>query len=140
VKTPTALAVLAIASALALAAPAAAGSGTAFKGKTDRNQRVGFKLSGGKVKDFAATVFVICGDGDNTFNAVIPPKPLKVKGGKFSYKGRDRVDGANIEIRGSIKGGKAKGTVSMTDTNYSVTDQSIYACTSGTPKWTAKAK
>jgi hypothetical protein len=125
---------------LALAAPSAAGGGKRYTGKTDRNQAVNFTVSGGKVKDFAATVFVVCGDGDNRFDAVIPPKALKIRGGKFSYKGRDRVDNNNIEISGRISGGKASGSVSLTDTNYSVIDEQIYACTAGKPKWTANVK
>ena len=127
---------------LALAIPAVAPAAIAgkYKGKTEQNRPVTFKVSKGKVKVFEAGINVFCiGDGIK-FNAVIPPKAMKVKkGGKFAYKGRDKIDSANIEITGRVKGKKASGKISMTYSQYDASSGLFQGC-SGKAKWSAKRK
>lgn len=80
-----------------------------YGGKTSRASKVPFTIAGAKVKGFAATVFLVCSDGDNGFNAVIPPRAPPLRKGRFSYTGRDRADGTNIVIRGRVRGARASG-------------------------------
>ena len=105
---------------LALVVPTSGlAAGGKYKGKTEQNRPVTFKVSKGKVKSFEGGINVFCIGSGIEFNAVIPPKAMKLKkGGKFSYKGRDKIDSANIEIKGKVKGGKASGKISMTHTRY----------------------
>ena len=126
--------------ALAIPAVAPAATGGKYKGKTEQNRPVTFKVSKGKVKSFEAGINVFCiGDGIK-FNAVIPPKAMKLKkGGKFSYKGRDKLDSSNIEIKGKVRGGKASGTVSMTYSQYDASTRMFTGC-SGVAKFKAKRK
>ncbi len=122
-----------------LAAPAALAGGTSYKGKTDQNRTITFKISGGKVRSFVGGVNMFCiGDGIE-FNAAIPPKALKVTGGKFSYKGRDKIDSVNLEISGKVSGSKVKGKLRMTDSRYDAANQEFHPC-SGSATFTAKAK
>ncbi len=132
-------ALVAVLCALPLALPAPGlGAGAKFKGKTAQNRPVTFKLAGGKVKNFQAGVNVFCIGQGIEFNAAIPPKAMKVKkNGKFSYKGRDKTDGANIEIKGKIAGSTATGKVSMTYSTYDSSSRLFVGC-SGEAKYTAK--
>ena len=124
---------------LLLAAPAALAGGTSYKGKTDQNRTVTFKVSGGKVRSFVGGVNMFCvGDGIE-FNAAIPPKAMKVKGGKFSYKGRDKIDSVNLEISGKVSAAKVTGKLSMTDSRYDAANQEFHPC-SGKATFSAKAK
>lgn len=130
---------LAAAGALVAAAPATAATAT-FKGHTGQNRTISFKLKGSQVSGFTAGINMMCIQSGIEFNAVIPPKPLKVSGGAFSYRGRDVTDGTNIVIRGRVKGRSASGTLEMTDSRYDAYHQTFDSCTSGTVKFTAKAK
>ena len=133
-------AVAALTLALTVPAVAPAATGGKYKGKTEQNRPVTFKVSKGKVKSFEAGINVFCiGDGLK-FNAVIPPKAMKLKkGGKFSYKGRDKIDSANIEISGRVKGKKASGKISMTYSQYDASTGMFNGC-SGEAKFKAKRK
>ena len=126
---------------VALTIPAAAfAAGGSYKGSSEQERPVTFKVSKGKVKSFEGGINVFCiGDGIK-FNAVILPKAMKVKkGGKFSYKGRDKIDSANIEIKGKVKGKKASGKISMTYSQYDASTRLFTGC-SGEAKWKAKRK
>jgi hypothetical protein len=133
-------ALLVVVLSLALTAPIALAAGGKYKGKTEQNRPVTFKVSKGKVKSFEAGANVFCiGDGIKS-NAVIPPKAMKLKkGGKFSYKGRDKIDSANIEIKGKVKGKQASGTISMTYSQYDASTGQFTGC-SGKAKFKAKRK
>jgi hypothetical protein len=126
--------------ALTIPAVAPAATGGKYKGKTEQNRPVTFKVSKGKVKSFEAGINVFCiGDGIK-FNAVIPPKAMKLKkGGKFSYKGRDRINSANIEIKGRVKGSKASGKISMTYSQYDASTRLFMGC-SGEATFKAKRR
>jgi hypothetical protein len=121
------------------AAPAAAAPTLKFKGKNENNRPVNFKLKAGKVVDFVGGINLFCIGEGIQFNAVIPPKAMKVTGGKFKYKGDDKQGDGSIEIKGTITGKKAKGSYSMVTTRYSATEGRVISC-SGDTKWTAKAK
>jgi len=108
-------ALLAIVLSLALAAPVALAAGRKYKGKTEQNRPISFKVSKGKVRSFEGGINLFCLGSGIRFDAVIPPLPMKVfKGGKFSYKGLDKVASNNIEIKGKVKGKRGSGTISMT--------------------------
>jgi hypothetical protein len=112
--------------------PATAAAPAKFKGKTAQNRTVTFTLKGSTVSNFSAGINMMCVQAGIEFNAVIPPKPLKVSGGKFAYSGRDVTDGTNITINGTVKGRSASGTVKMTDSRYNASDESFDSCTSVT--------
>ena len=122
--------------ALAATAPAA---GQKFSGKNENNRPLNFKLRGGKVVDFVGGINLFCIGEGIQFNAVIPPKAMKVTGGKFKYKGDDKQGDGSIEIAGKITGKRAKGSFSMVTTRYSATEGRVISC-SGDTKWSAKAK
>jgi hypothetical protein len=65
---------------------------------------------------------------------------MKLKaGGKFSYKGRDKIDSANIEIKGKVKGRKASGKIAMTYSQYDGSTRMFTGC-SGEAKFKVKRK
>jgi hypothetical protein len=138
--TKTLIAATALSLALVVPTSGLAAAGGKYKGTTEQNRPVTFKVSKGKVKSFEGGINVFCiGDGIK-FNAVIPPKAMKVKkGGKFSYKGRDKIDSANIEIKGKLKGKKASGKISMTYSQYDASTGYFQGC-SGEAKFKAKRK
>ena len=139
-KTPHKTLLVALVCIGLLAAPAAAGLGGAYKGKTEQNRPVTFKVAKGKVKGFTAGINVFCIGEGIKFNAVIPPKALKVRDKKFSYKGRDRVDSSDITINGRfVRGGKVKGKVSMISSTSDSSSGFFVSC-SGEAKFTAKKK
>jgi hypothetical protein len=127
--------ILALALVLAGSAVAAAAK---YKGKTEQNRPVTFKKGGGKVKGFEAGINVYCVQSGTYFDAVIPPKAMKIgKDGRFHYKGRDKADGSNIEIDGKIKGKKASGKVNLSSPKYNSSSGTFDSCI-GQAKWTAK--
>jgi len=129
-----------LASLTCLATPAVAVAATQkFKGESDQERKVTFKLKGGKVVDFVGGVNMFCSGEGIEFNAAIPPGAIKVSGGKFSHEGRDKIDSVNLEISGKIKGKKASGKLFMSDSRYDASSQSFSTC-SGSAKWTAKAR
>ena len=129
---------LALVAALAVT-PAAAAPTLKFKGKNEQNRPLSFKLRSGKVVDFVGGINLFCIGEGLQFNAVIPPKALKVTAGRFKYKGDDKEGHGNIEIKGTITGRKAKGRMSMVTTRYSASEGRVISC-SGDTRWTAKAR
>lgn len=140
-RLSTPLAVLLVAFALGgpVGAVAAATSSGSFKGKTSQNRTVTFTVKAGKVTRFSAGVNMLCGQSGLEFNAVIPPRALAVSRGRFSYSGRDRTDGTNITIKGTLAGARASGTIRMTDSRYDASNQSFDACV-GSARWTARRR
>ena len=139
---PTTRTAAAAALALALTIPAVAPAATGgkYKGETEQERPVTFKVSKGKVKSFEGGINVFCIGSGIEFNAVIPPKAMKLKkGGKFSYEGRDKIDSTNIEIKGKVKGKKASGSISMTYSQYDASSGQFTGC-SGKAKFKAKRK
>lgn len=131
---------LAVAASLGLVmAVPALGASSSYKGKTSQNRVVTFKLAGGKVSAFSAGLTMMCVQSGLEFNAVIPPKALKVTGGRFAYKGRDKIDSTNIEISGRVTGRSVKGKVKMTDSRYNASNQTYDSCV-GSATFTATAR
>jgi hypothetical protein len=122
-----------------LAVPALAGSAGSYSGKTVEAKRpVTFKVSGGKVRAFTAGVNLYCIGEGIEFNAVIPPGPLPLKNGKFSYEGEDSTGGSEIEISGTVTNkGKASGKVQMQHTKSGYNG---FTNCLGTAKWSASLK
>lgn len=132
------LAVLAcVAAALCALAGVALAAGSKYSGTTEQNRPVSFKKADGKVKNFNGGITMYCTQSGFQFNSAIPPKAMKLKDGKFHYKGRDKSDSTDIEINGKINGKNASGKIKMTDSTYYVGTGTFDTC-SGAAKWTAK--
>ncbi|MDQ3740241.1 MAG: hypothetical protein M3389_04775 [Actinomycetota bacterium] len=121
------------------AAPAAAAPTLKFRGKNENNRPLTFKVRSGKVVDFVGGINLFCIGEGIQFNAVIPPKAMRVSGGKFKYEGDDKEGNATIEINGTISGRRARGRFSMVKSHYSSSEGRVISC-SGDTKWTAKAR
>jgi hypothetical protein len=117
-----------VVAAATLALPAAA-SAAKYSGKSEQSRPIDFKVRGGKVRGFVGGVNLFCIGRGLQFDAAIPPRPMKLKGRKFSYKGDDKQGTASLEISGKVNGANASGTVSMVRNGCS-----------GTAKWTARRK
>jgi len=131
---------IALLSLLAPAGVLAAKKGPAgkYKGNSEQNRPVTFKIAKGKVKNFEGGINIFCIGQGLEFNAAIPPKAMKLNGKKFSYEGPDKSDSTNIKISGTLKkGAKVKGKITMTDSRYDSYNQTFSSC-SGTAKFTAK--
>ena len=123
----------------ALAAAPAVAATLKFRGKNENNRPLTFKVRSGKVVDFVGGINLFCIGEGIQFNAVIPPKAMRVRGGKFRYKGDDKEGNASIEIKGTITGKRAKGSYTMVKSHYSSSEGRVISC-SGDTKWTAKAR
>jgi hypothetical protein len=133
------LPLLAVLLAALILVPAAVAATQKFKGKNENNRPLNFKVKGGKVVDFVGGINLFCIGEGIQFNAVIPPKAIKIKGKTFKYRGDDKEGNGSIEIAGRIKGKKATGSMSMVTTRYSASEGRVVSC-SGDTKWTAKAR
>ena len=145
---------LAVAAALvAVAAPSVAAAAAVkaghYKGRTDQNRVVDFRVKKGKVVDFTAGVLTFCNTfGDNRFetDAVANVPKIKVKAnGSFKWGGDIERDGTiTMEVKGKITGRKAKGTVTLSrpDSHYDSREGMTYfgACAANDRPWTAKLK
>jgi hypothetical protein len=139
---------LLLASLLALAVAAvpavAAVKRGSYKGKTDQNRPVTFKVSGGKVRSFQAGVMTWCStSGNNRFvtDAIANVPALKIRSGKFRWVGKPK--GTNeVVVKGTITGGRARGTVTISrpDSNYSNGQYTFGSCVAKNRKWTAKVR
>ena len=140
---------LAALAALLLAVPAdAAVRGGAYKGKTDQNRAVTFKVKGGKVRTFQAGVMTFCqAGGESTFetDAVANVPPIRVaRSGRFRWTAPDDTDGViEMTVAGRIVGGRATGTVTLRRP-HSRYDSSqgmvVFGQCSAERKWTAKVR
>lgn len=114
IRSVALLALVAVLSLAAVAGAAKPKSGS-YKGKSDQNRTVRFKLSGGKIRGFEAGVMTWCtagGESEYDTDAIANVPAFKLgKGGKFSFKRKKK--GEEITIKGTISGGKAKGTFSL---------------------------
>jgi hypothetical protein len=128
----------ALAAIAALAVPATA-SAAKYSGTTKQSRPVTFKVRGGKVHAFQGGVNMFCSQSGIQFNAAIPPRPMKLRGGRFSYKGRDKSDSTNIVIKGKVSGARASGTVQQSDSTYFASSGTFDSCT-GSAKWTARRR
>ena len=124
--------------ALALA-PVAIAATKSYKGKNENNRTLTFKVKGKKVTDFVGGINLFCIGEGIQFNAVIPPKAMKIKGKTFKYRGDDKEGNGSIDIKGRLKGKKATGTMSMVTSRYSASEGRVISC-SGDTKWTAKVR
>ena len=130
----------ALAAALALAvAPAAAAPSKRFSGKNEQNRPLNFKVRSGKVVDFVGGVNLFCIGEGIQFNAAIPPKAMRVRNGRFKYKGDDKQGNGSIEISGRITGRRAKGRLSMVTSHYSSSEGRVISY-SGDTKWNARQR
>ena len=136
---PTSKTTLALVLTLAMGpAGTAVAAAPKYRGTTEQNRPVTFKRSDGKVKGFEAGINVYCVQSGTYFDAVIPPKAMKIgKKGKFHYKGRDKADGSNIEVNGKIQGKNASGKVFLSSPKYNSSSGTFDSCI-GQAKWTAK--
>ncbi|HEX8204655.1 MAG TPA: hypothetical protein VF587_01205 [Solirubrobacteraceae bacterium] len=132
------LAALAAVSLLAVA-PAAAAPTKRFSGKNDQNRPLNFKVRSGKVVDFVGGVNLFCIGEGIQFNAAIPPKAMRVRNGRFKYKGDDKEGNGSLEIAGRITGRRAKGTLAMVTSRYSSSEGRVISCSADT-KWNARQK
>lgn len=117
------LAVLGLIAVIAVAAMASVAFGAKagfYKGKTvSGSLPVSFNLSGGKVRNFKSGISIYCPGnfatgtfGTYKFDAVIPPRAIAVRNGRFNYVGKDRTGQNKIEIHGRfVSRRKAKGWV-----------------------------
>lgn len=105
--------------ATGLVAVAGAAQSGSYKGKTvSAKLPVNFNLSGGKVRNFKGSIQLYCpGDfttgtfGTYKYDAVIPPRAIAVRNGRFNYVGKDRYR-ADIEVHGRfVSPRKAKGWI-----------------------------
>ena len=122
----------------ALVAPGIA-SAIKFSGKSKQNLPVKFKVRGGKVRAFYGNINMFCIQVGTIFDVVHAPRPMKINGGRFAYKGKVRQGTTPIKISGRIKGKRANGRIQMSTSRYSIVTSSTQPCL-GTAKWTAKAK
>jgi len=145
-KTTLPLAALA---ALLLAVPADAKvRAGAYKGDTDQNRAVTFKVKGGKVRTFQAGVMTFCSaGGESTFetDAVANVPPIKLKAnGRFRWTAPDDTDGViEMTVAGRISGGRARGTVTLRrpHSRYdSGQGMVVFGQCSAERKWTARVR
>lgn len=161
---PSAAAALAAAALLASAVPAAAA--TRFAGKTRNGGAVSFRVSGGAVSRFQATLSITCvsaapARSASTIYVVAPAAPSRVsRRGTFSFsfkRAKEQFRTPKTGIlqtlyavrgtgRGTVAGRRASGTVKVTynlnwlaynpATGFSTL--TIAACFSATNAWTAR--
>lgn len=111
-------AVLTILATVALVAVAGAAQPGSYKGQTEQNRKVLFKLRDGKVRAFNGGINLYCFNGIGEpstfkFDAVIPPRAIPVRNGRFDYDGKDRYR-QDIQIHGRfVSRRKAKGWIEM---------------------------
>ena len=124
-----------------IAAPATAGSATGgkYKGKTSKGFPVSFRIAGGKVRGFDATVHALClsvADGssylDPVLHHVTPPAGKLKRNGKFTLK--VSKGSTRMNVTGLVRGKKASGTYHINYSGFNGTW--VTACTDG-GKWKA---
>jgi hypothetical protein len=106
---------IAVVVAAALAATAFAAKAGPYRGQSESNRPVVFNLRDGKVRNFNGGITLYCVFSRQfRFDAAIPPRAMRVNGGRFNYKGRDRTGQNKIEIHGRfVSRRKARGTIEM---------------------------
>lgn len=88
-----------------------------YKGKSEQNITVTFKIRDGKVRNFSGGIRLYCFNygepATSEYDSVIPPRALALRNGRFKYVGEDR-HGADIEIHGRfVAPRRAKGSIQM---------------------------
>ena len=106
---------IAVVAVAALAATAFGAKAGPYRGQSESNRPVVFNLRDGKVRNFNGGITLYCVFSRQfRFDAAIPPHAMRVNGGRFNYKGRDRTGQNRIEIHGRfVSRRKARGTIEM---------------------------
>jgi hypothetical protein len=141
-----------VASALAVSIPALAAAATAgvtkaYTGKSKQGLPVKLSkpTSGGRRFTYQATMN--CSDG-TTFTDDPFVDLVTIKNGKFSSRYKSDRGATQTNVRGTIKGKQASGTVKITERygttptsagNFPLDPKGAVVCQSGAVKWTAKA-
>ena len=88
-----------------------------------------------------SSVFLSCSASSYSGVKTGGPVPsIRVRRGRFSYDDRPGgITNPRITVKGKVRGSRASGTVKVSDSGYDVSAESVYFCTSGSRKWTAKA-
>jgi hypothetical protein len=140
---------LAALAGLTFAVPAhAAVKAGAYKGDTDQNRAVTFKVKGGKVTGFQAGVMTFCSaGGESSFetDAVANVPAIKVsRSGRFTWTAPDDTDGIiEMTVTGRISGRTAKGKVVLRrphSTYDSSAGMTVFGQCSAERTWTAKRR
>ena len=131
--------------ATALSGLAGAAEAATYKGKTKQNRPIKFKVKKGKVRAFVGGITLSCfEEGTPTrteFNAIRPPKAIRIKKERFKYQGTDKAGTGTIYIKGKIKGKKASGRMWMThNTLKSFPFPGHFELCSAKTKWKARAR
>jgi hypothetical protein len=159
-----AAALVANAAALAPAGPAGAAT-TRFTGKTSHGGAVSFRVSGGAVSRFQATLSITCisaapASSRSTIYVVAPAAPARLsRRGAFSFSFKRAKEQFRVPVkvrqtlyavrgtgRGTVSGRRASGTVKATyNVNWlaynpatGFSTLTIAACFSSTTAWTAR--
>jgi hypothetical protein len=146
--TVAAATVAALAVSAPALAPAATGAKGAYKGKTAQGLPVTLSkpVKGGRRFTYQATM--TCSDG-TTFTDAPFVDLVAIKKGKFRSRYKSDKGATVTNVRGTIKGKKASGTVHITERygatpnaagNFPLDPHGTTFCQSSNVKWTAKAK
>ncbi|MBX5440862.1 MAG: hypothetical protein IRZ32_04960 [Solirubrobacteraceae bacterium] len=131
---------------LLVASPSAVAASGSYKGRTDQNRAVSFRVAGGQVRDFQAGVLTFCmAGGDSSFetDAVANVPPIRLgPGGRFSWTAPDETDGIiEMTVTGRVRGGRATGTVILRRPHSSFEDgTTVFGQCSAKRRWTATAR
>jgi len=132
--------------ALLVSSASASAAAVSYKGRTDQNRAVTFKVANGQVRSFQAGVMTFCLAGtDSSFetDAVANVPPIRLdRAGRFSWTAPDDTDGIiEMTVTGRVSGGKATGQVVLRRPHSSFEDgMTVFGQCSAERRWTAKAR
>jgi hypothetical protein len=131
---------------LASASASAVAASGSYKGRTDQNRAVSFRVADGQVRAFQAGVLTFClagSDSSMETDAVANVPAIRLdKAGRFSWTAPDETDGIiEMTVTGRIKGGKATGSVVLRRPHTSFEDGTTqFGQCSAKRRWTATAR
>jgi hypothetical protein len=135
-KAPLLIALIVLLVAAPIADAALSGR---YKGKTEQNYNMSFRVKNGKVVRFRSGINLFCIGGGFQVDAVSRNKGIRIKrGGKFRAKAK-YSDGSTYVISGRVRGRRARGSVKLSGRAGYDSSGSLVFC-NGTAKWSAKRK
>jgi hypothetical protein len=141
-----ALLILSAVVGLLVASASASASPGSYKGRTDQNRAVTFKVAKGQVRSFQAGVMTFCLAGTDSSletDAVANVPPIRLdRAGRFSWTAPDRTDGViEMTVTGRVRAGKATGKVVLRRPHSSFEDgTTMFGQCSAERRWTAMAR
>lgn len=90
-----------------------------YFGETKNGERIDFEISGEQISNIRSMVHLLCTEVGGSLKTTFEIQPFQLVGpfeieGSGRFRGTNRIEGKDYELRGQVHGSEASGTLRLT--------------------------